>query len=300
MTTERTPHRQIKAFLGVGYRVAANLSAMGWQLGDPIPEEYARAVYVSQLGRVHGVLPASIERWISLGWDPTSAIGLRDPDDPSKPLTSANPIVAKQIQRAATAAAWARDKARRAEQRAQEARERIERITPCRDTEELRRRVLDASESAVEHSGYTNAAASAVRAGNVDAFLQVIERRAAEREKRRAVELAEAERRRKEEADKIAASLARLTALEQQAPPPVPPAPLNRKVSFRSAREAKVDRLVFDALKGAIMPLSAITLGRRLKVPAFEVVDALERLAEHVERAGTGPNGATYRVARAV
>ena len=61
---KRTPHRQIQAALRIGYRVAANLSAAGYQLGEPIPEAFARDVELSQLGRLRtGVsLPAGGEK----------------------------------------------------------------------------------------------------------------------------------------------------------------------------------------------------------------------------------------------
>ena len=294
---KRTPHRQIQAALRIGYRVAANLSAAGYQLGEPIPEAFARDVELSQLGRIHGVLPMTIERWISLGWDPSSPHGLRDPHDPSKPLTGANPHVAREIQRAATAAAWARQKARRAEERLRERAEALARVAPCRDTAELRERVLDASETHDEHVNLTNAAASAVRAGEIDRFVALIERRAAEREKRRAAELAELDRRRALEAAKLAASAERIAAAFSAipVPPPVPP-PERAKKQVTTARQFEIDRLVLEAFTSAIMPLSAITVGRRLKIPPVDVVDAIMRLGKRLERVGTSSNGATYRV----
>jgi hypothetical protein len=294
---KRTPHRQIQAALRIGYRVAANLSAAGYQLGEPIPEAFARDVELSQLGRLHGVLPMTIERWISLGWDPSSPFGLRDPHDPNKPLTGANPQVAREIQRAATAAAWARQKARRAEERARESAEQAARLVPCRTIEGLREAVLDASETPTHHFELTNAAVSAVRAGGIDHFIETIERRAAEREKRRAVELAELDRRRALEAAKLAASAERIAAAFSALPlpPPVPP-PERAKKQVTTARQFQIDRLVLDALQGAIMPLSAISLGRRLRIPPVDVVDAIMRLGKRLERVGTSVNGATYRV----
>lgn len=294
---KRTPHRQIQAALRIGYRVAANLSAAGYQLGEPIPEAFARDVELSQLGRLHGVLPMTIERWISLGWDPKSRSGLRDPDDPTKPLTGANPKVAREIQRSATAAAWAREKARRAEERLRERAEALARVAPCRDTAELRERVLDASDTHDEHVNLTNAAVSAVRAGEIDRFIETIERRAAEREKRRAAELAELDRRRALEAAKLAASAERIAAAFSAipVPPPVPP-PERAKKQVTTARQFEIDRLVLEAFTSAIMPLSAITVGRRLKIPPVDVVDAIMRLGKRLERVGTSSNGATYRV----
>lgn len=296
MTPPRTPHRQIQAALRIGYRVAANLSVAGYRLGEPIPEAFVRDVELSQLGRAHGVLPMTIERWISLGWDPKSPAGLRDPDDPSKPLTGANPKVAREIQRSATAAAWARAKARRAEERLQERAEALVRVAPCRDTAELRERVLDVSVTHEEHQQLTSAAATAVRSGEIDRFVELIERRAAEREKRRAAELAELDRRRALEASKIAASAERIAAMRATSITPPKEAPDRGVKAVTSARQFELDRLVVEVLKGAVMPLSAMTIARRLKVQASEVVDAILRLGKRVERAGTGPNGATYRV----
>ena len=293
---KRTPHRQIQAALRIGYRVAANLSAAGYQLGEPIPEAFARDVELSQLGRLHGVLPMTIERWISLGWDPKSRSGLRDPDDPTKPLTGANPKVAREIQRSATAAAWAREKARRAEERLRERAEALARVAPCRDTAELRERVLDASETHDEHVNLTNAAASAVRAGEIDRFVALIERRAAEREKRRAAELAELDRRRAAEALKLAESAERVAAMVATSSAPPKEAPDRGVKSVTTARQFEVDRLVLEAFTSAIMPLSAITVGRRLKIPPVDVVDAIMRLGKRLERVGTSANGATYRV----
>lgn len=291
--TARTPHRHIKAALGVGYRVAANLRAAGWQIGDPIPEAFARDVELSQLGRIHGVLPMTIERWISLGWDASNPIGMTDPDDPSKPLTGANPTVARAIARSASAAAWARAKAKRDEERARERAEALARVVPCRDTAELRRSVLDASETQDEHKQISNAAASAVRAGEIDRFVEIIERRAAEREKRRAAELVELDRRRAAEALKLAESAERVAAMSRRT---APPPPVERGVKgHTTARQFEIDRLVLEAFGSAIMPLSAITVGRRLKIPPSDVVDAILRLGKRLERVGSGPNGATYR-----
>lgn len=55
---------------------------------------------------------------------------------------------------------------------------------------------------------------------------------------------------------------------------------------------------VFGVLQRAVMPLSAVTLARRLAMPADEVrrhIVALRR-AGRVESAGDGPNGRVYRV----
>jgi hypothetical protein len=306
---KKASHRQIMNALGCGHQMALRLYALDYRLGDPVPAELEEEFEVSKLARKHGVVPRTIKLWISLGWNPVSRYGMVDPEDPTRPLTTKNPAIRAESIRRANERRGEKEKVKRAEERAirkagreldarraEEAKAEVKR-TPIRQTADVEAAIARAKLDARERLAARAEACDAIRQAKIEAFVDALERRAEEKARRAAEERAREKARRAAEAEALLRSAERLAELEEIAKRSAKPKKFNDQ---RTMGTWAIDKGVRDVLLGAPMPLSAVTLGRRLKKSPADVVDALERLEERgqVERADKGPNGLTYRVKR--